>query len=537
MFQDLRERADGDIVDTDIAIAGAGAAGITTARELIGSGRKVLLIESGGFAPEAETQALNDGEIAGEPYSPLNEARLRCFGGTTHLWGGQCRPLDTIDFEARSWLPYSGWPLTRRNLEPYYRRAHEICELGPYLYDAEAWRAAVPALLDLDPSKWVNRLLHFSPPTQFGNAYRRELQDASNVTALLNANLVELILNGSAKAVTELKLKSLDGKTMIVRPKVAVLACGGIENARLLLASNKIMTSGIGNMNDLVGRFFMEHPNALIAYGVPLTDIKRYAAYFSTEGMRVRIPAGEAAIRVKLALAEDFQQAQRLRNAAIDVGWGHSRSEGYLALKRIFRSFERGEMPNRPSETFLTTMSDMRGIAAGLYGQLRGRGYLWFGANVEQEPNPASRVTLDRERDALASPKPRLEWRLTDGDKEAVRTTISLLGKELARLGVARTHIDGWLLKEDPHWEELDIRYHHMGTTRMSDDPKAGVVDRHGRVHGIANLYVAGSSVFPTSGYANPMLTIVALAVRLADHLKVKFAHETPAHRRLEHQL
>lgn len=524
MFKDLHDHAPGAVIETNIAIIGAGAAGIAAARDLIDSQRDVLLIESGDLTPDAETLALNDGKIVGEPYLPLDVIRLRYFGGTTNHWEGHCRPLDPIDFEKRSWVPYSGWPITYSDLEPYYERANALCELGPYDYDTRSWEPVVPNLFPLDKTKWVNRLWHHSPPTRFGEKYRDELKNARNVTVLFNANATEIVLNESARQVVEVKIKALGGKEAIVRPKIVVLACGGIENARLLLASNKVMTAGVGNGNDLVGRFFMEHPHAMIAYAVPLAgDAVKYKVYY--RGVRARIPAGEAFIQAKAGPTEEFQRAHQLRSGTIDVGIGYDRSAGYLSLRRTVKAvWEDGQMPDRFGEALLNMVGDIDGLATGLYRRFTDQQLFWFAASIEQEPNPASRVTLDRDLDSLGSPKPRLDWRLTAGDKIAVRTTIRLLGEELARTGVARMRIDDWLMEDDRHWEGLGIRYHNIGTTRMSDDPKMGVVDRDAKVHGIANLYIAGSSIFPTSGYANPTLTIVALTLRLTEHLRDKGA-------------
>jgi choline dehydrogenase-like flavoprotein len=519
MFHDLRSAAPDTIIETDIAIIGAGAAGIAMGRELIGSRRDVLLIESGDLFPDADTLALNEGKVVGEPYPALETTRLRFFGGTTNHWDGHCRPLDAIDFEKRDWVPYSGWPITRADLEPFYARANTVCELGPYDYETETWRSGLPKLMNLDPARWEDRLWHYSPPTRFGERYRDELKAATNVTVLMNANVVEIVLNSAAKEVRELKLKTLDGKAATVRLKTCVLACGGIENPRLLLASNGVMKNGIGNANDLVGRFFMEHPHALIAYAIPLeADITPYRAYFG--GVKASSEAGEAVIQSKPGLAEDFQRANRLRSATLDVGWGYDRSAGYLALRKAGKAIMDRQVPDDLGDTLLRMVRDIDGLASGLYSRLRKSDFFWFAPTIEQEPNPASRVTLDRERDAVGVPKPRLDWRLTRGDKDATRTTIRLLGEDMARAGIARMRIDEWLLENDGHWEELGIRYHQMGTTRMSDDPKTGVVDRNAKVHGVENLYITGSSIFPTSGYANPTLTIVALALRLCDHLR-----------------
>lgn len=518
MFQNLKEHQDGAIIETDLCIIGAGAAGITIAREFIGTHQNVLLLESGDLEPDGDTLALNEGTSVGEPHPPMETTALRFFGGTTNHWDGHCRPLDPIDFEARPWVPHSGWPITFKDLEPHYAKAVPIVEVGLNDFTAETWKAAFPGFIDWNPDRVVNRPWHLSPPTRFGEKYRDEMRRAENIHVLFNANVVNIQLSENAGAVAELALKTLEGKTAIVRPQRVVLACGGIENARLLLASNNVATAGVGNGNDLVGRYFMEHPHAIVAYAVPSGDITRFEPYFT--GTPGTVAAGSAVIRVKPGLSETLQRAQQLPNACLDMGYGYDRSSGYLAARGLGKAISDGRMPDHLGRSILTILGDLDGLAAGAYHYARKERMLWFGANTEQIPNPQSRVSLDNAADALGKPRARLNWQLTSLDKEATLRTCRIIGEELARLGIARMHIDEWMLNSDIHWPELLVRYHHMGTTRMSDDPKTGVVDKDCRIHGIANLYVAGSSVFATSGYANPTLTIVALSLRLAAQLK-----------------
>lgn len=518
MFGDLRRLEEGVTLRADFCIVGAGAAGITLARELATTGREVLLIESGGLEAEAATLALNEGEIEGLPYPPLDSARLRFYGGTTNHWDGHCRPLDAIDFEPRPWIPHSGWPLRSEDLAPFYPRAQEICELGPYRYAPEAWKPALSGLIPFASGRIVNRLWQFGPPTRFGPRYRAELASRRNVRVLLNANVVDIEVDDAVRTVTGLRIRAHDGPAGLVLPRVVVLAAGGIENPRLLLASNRRVEVGLGNGHDLVGRFFMEHPHALTAFAVPTVDVGRFAPYY--RGVAVATADGVAILRAKPGLSEAVQRAEQLPNACVDIGYGYDRSAGYLSLREAARLIERGHLSEDLMEEAVEMVGDLEGLTTGLFRQLVGQSVLWFGANAEQLPNPESRVLLGDTHDSLGMPRVRLSWRLTQQDKTAVRRCCRILGEELARLGIARMHLDAWLLAEEESWSGLGVRYHHMGTTRMSDEPATGVVDRDCRVHGIANLYVAGSSVFPTSGYANPTLTIVALAVRLAEHLK-----------------
>jgi choline dehydrogenase-like flavoprotein len=256
---DARTLAENTTVTTDICIVGAGAAGITLAREFSGKSFRVCLLESGGLEFENETQSLYAGEIVGLPYIPLEIARLRYFGGTTNHWGGFCQPLDESDFESREWIPHSGWPFSKSHLDPFYERAQSILELGPFRYEAEAWETESDRRLPFMGQGVITKMVQFSSPTRFGRVYRNEIAQAENIRTYLHANVIEIEATKDVQAVTRLRVACLQGNRFWVSGKLFILAAGGIENARLLLLSNKLQRGGLGNQNDLVGRFFMDH--------------------------------------------------------------------------------------------------------------------------------------------------------------------------------------------------------------------------------------------------------------------------------------
>jgi hypothetical protein len=257
MHIDARTLENGSLIEGDLCIVGAGAAGISIALEWINAGRKVLLLEGGGFDFEPRMQDLYRGEIVGLPYYPLHAAALHYFGGTTNHWAGMCSPFDPIDFEARPWVPHSGWPITRADLDPFYERAQKVLELTPYYdYDADSWSRRDSTLVPfaLDRRALVTKMWQFSPPTRFGNRYRDAIVGASAVHLYTYANVCEIQANEVVSAVDELRVRTIDGKEHRVRAARYVLACCTIQNARLLLASNARATSGLGNGHDLVGR-------------------------------------------------------------------------------------------------------------------------------------------------------------------------------------------------------------------------------------------------------------------------------------------
>jgi len=523
MIRDARRIEDGTVVACDLAVVGAGAAGITIARAFAGGRTRVCVLEGGGPDFEADVQALYQGETVGRPYFPLDVSRLRFFGGSTNHWDGRCRPLDPLDFAARPWVPLSGWPLGPADLDPYYREAQSVCGLGAFDYAPEAWLGPGQETLPADPARLVSRIWQYSPPLRFGEAYRDALEAADNVDVLLHANLGEIVTDEAGREVLALHVATLDGRRAEIRPTVAVLAAGGLENPRLLLASNRQLNVGLGNQNNMVGRCFMEHPHANAARAVVVDPA---VLGFYTRGMGAG-GAGDLEVVGCLTLAPDLQREEEILNFDALFTVDTVGDSGYAALRRIWNAAERGEWPDDLAGDLWQAMTDIGDTTAGLLGRFGLRAYrpdaasfrMWTSA--EQAPDPASRVVLADEVDALGMPRIRLDWRLSELDKRSFRAAHEAIARELGRTGLGRLQIADWVTAGADDWgPDLEGGHHHMGTTRMSDDPKRGVVDRDGKVHGMANLYVAGSSVFPTSGAANPTLTIVALALRLADSLR-----------------
>jgi choline dehydrogenase-like flavoprotein len=498
-------------IDADICIVGAGAAGIAMARELAGQPLRVVLLESGGLDFDPDVQALYQGETVGAPSAALDESRLRYFGGTSNHWMGYCRPLDPEDFTARPWVRLSGWPFGPAELASWYARAGSVLEVEGADYGAAHWQAHISPLLKgpLVTGRLRTAVFQQSPPTRLGERYRDELERADNVRVLLGANLVDIVTDAEARTVTGLDVACLDGRRFTVRPRIAVLACGGIENPRLLLNARGAAPAGLGNGHDMVGRCFMDHPTyeaADILLGVD-PDLAR--------------PPATQLIDTMVGLAPAVEQAEGLCRFATYV-FPHREAEapGYRALRDITKSLRRGRLPDQLWQLIGTTMGDLGGVADDLWRRFVAETpVLAVRIHPEVAPNPDSRVTLAPERCRLGLQRARLDWRIGEIDRRTIRRGLEILGEELGRHGLGRIRLAPWVL-EDGFEVPGNGGYHHIGTTRMSDDPRQGVVDRHGLVHGMANLYVAGSSVFPTCGYANPTLTLVALALRLADRLK-----------------
>ena len=525
MFEDLRS-LDNDLeLEADVVIVGAGAAGITLAMELRDSGLEVLLLESGAFELEPEVQELYEGRNLSFFESTLDTIRLRFFGGSTNHWNGVCRPLDPIDFEPRPWVADSGWPIRFEELRPYYEAAQRYCQLGAYGFDEAFWRArGVPAFPLESERIWTNFWM-FSPPTRFGPVYRAELERAGRVRVLLHANLVEIETDEGGREVTALRLANLAGKRARARGRAYVLATGGIENARLLLQPTPRQPKGVGNAHDVVGRYFVDHP--LLRSGRLLLTAAPESWRYFRRGVR------EQGMRIQRAFAPTAEEQRQSET----VNWAirtflpkdsFLKSAAARSLIHLRDELRRGEWPEDLGHHVATVVRNLDDVFLYLGDWLTDFFYLDpepfdIMLILEMPPLPDNRVRLYGERDALGLLRAELAVSLPDSLSHTIRRAHEVLGAELGRAGLGR--VEFRLETEEGAWKEFTHDgLHHMGATRMHENPRKGVVDRNCRVHGLANLYVAGSSVFTTAGYANPTLTLVALAARLADHLKRELA-------------
>lgn len=551
MLLDTSELPDGHELVADLVIVGAGAAGITIALELIGSGLSVLLLESGGAEEEPATQNLYAGTVVdAHLHSPPDRYRQRRYGGTTSIWGGRCTPFDPIDFAARDYAPAGGWPITRADVEPFYPRANALCEAGEFAYTAEetfgaAARPIVQGFVSADFS--TDRLERFSCPTNFATRYGHKLRASDNVQVVTHANLTQIVLDESGRQVTHLVLRSLGGKRLTARGASYVLATGGLETARLLLANRDRHAQGIGNDHDVVGRYYMCHLAGVIGnirFSCPPGSIFR--------GYRVS-PEG-IYCRQRFTLEAAAQRRERIGNFVARLHHPHITDPRHrnavlslLYLAKPLIPYEYAvRLHGHDAGTAGKWLRHVANVATDPFDAI---GFAWHmlrdrklaerkfpsiiinsKANLysvdfhaEQYPNASSRVLLDPTLDALGMPRIRIDWRYLSQDVHTCRRALEILARDFAASGVGQ-------LEFDPEQVEAEMtRFgayggHHIGTARMGSNPRSSVVDADCRVHGLENLFVTGSAVFATSSQANPTLTVVALALRLAAHVRSEAA-------------
>jgi choline dehydrogenase-like flavoprotein len=531
VLSDARELASDQQIEVDVCIVGAGPAGISLARELIGSGAQVWLLESGGRDMERRAQQLNRGQSVGYPIHLPHQSRVRAFGGTSRHWlkpgdeSWAARPLDPVDFEVRPGIRHSGWPFDRSHLDPYYVHAQTLCELGPFDYDPSRWsdQARTPPL-PLAPDAVETTL--FQHGTADFDRYYQELVRAPNVRLLLHASVVELATGEDPGRVDRVELRREDGSRCFVRARLVVLAAGGIENPRLLLLSRRVHRRGLGNDRDLVGRFFAERLSARTGYIVPaIPDLTDPAGFYNVHeaapGVRV-----QGALRV----CDAAQRERQLLNCAFFLATRNlsMTAEAIRSVATLVKARRRRPLPAGMLghlRNVATGLGDLSAFAVDLRRPDDARTILALRVQAEQAPNPGSRVTLGTRRDRFGLPVARVDWRPAPSDRASIRASQKAVDTALRAAGLG--HVEFMLGDEHPPML-MEGNFHHLGATRMHTDPARGVVDADCRVHGVRNLYVAGSSVFPTYGCSNPTLTVVALALRLADHLKKRLAGTLP---------
>lgn len=525
MFHDARTIPAGTVLQGDICIIGAGAAGIALAHALLGRGLRTILLESGGLELEEPTQALYQGEIRGVPQQDTDATRLRYFGGTTNHWAGWCRKLEPHDLRPPDPADPRRWPFGREELDPWYTAAHRLLGLGPDDDALEPWlQAAGRPALALDPAR-LRTVLFQVNAARLGSEHEARFRAAPDLDVVLHANALELVTDATAGRVTEVRARSLGGAEFAVAARRVVLAAGGLENARLLLLSNRAQPAGLGNTHDLVGRYFMDHPwlahFGFVLFSQPAPDLRLYLDETEARGTTILAALAPAAPEPGIG---GFRVLLRPSRRVVEGVTALKSIGGDIAALRFPRDLlgNLGRAASDYDAVIDSTWKTLFRTRKGPFGTPEPHQGPIVGAhldiNVEQMPNPQSRVTLSRARDALGQNRLVLDWRPGAAEKRTIRRAVERVGQEVGRLGLGRLR-GNTLADTDPWPGDLQGSRHHMGTTRMSDSPRTGVVDADCRVHGLANLYIAGSSVFPGGGYANPTLTIVALALRLAETL------------------
>lgn len=582
----LSETPEQDTIETDLVIIGGGPVGLTLAREFFGAKTNVLVLESGDLEPEETASALSTLENAGAPLAPAQRERreaylsrlaktwssdeqpygvqFRVLGGGTHAWAGKSAAFDAIDTQARAWVPHSGWPVSRADLDPYLDRAALRLNLGPNCYDDAFWRLAgktqpQPALETgvLRDFFWQfarSRVDRFDI-MRFGPEFLTE--EAPNVRVLLNATVTDIETSPDGGRFAGVTAKSRDGAVRRIKARAAVLAAGAVQNPRLLLASNRVAPAGLGNDHDVVGRYLMDHANVILGGFAP-RDHAKISNRFGFYGLK----AGDGVHMYMhgIALSPETQEREGLLNCSAYLDPVRAPDDPWDALKRLLRrrsakpfsdiaavfsspgimasglgrrALKSRAVPGPVKDAVINAVIALRPNRAVEEFQTDGLPHKLTDVKIEaaseQRPDPDSRITLSGATDALGMPRARVDWRINDQERRSLMRLGQLMALSFERAGLPSPLLEPWVAEGRAEDAPIIDCAHMMGTTRMAADPKFGVVDPHCRVHGVEGLYVAGGSVFPTGGHANPTLMMLALAIRLADQLKADLGADASA--------
>jgi choline dehydrogenase-like flavoprotein len=526
-FIDCRTGAVTDRIDAQICIVGAGAAGLTLARSLGDKIPGVILIESGGLDLDGATQGLYVAKNLGLPYFDLAASRLRFFGGTTNHWSGYCRANDDIDYEGRPTLNLPKWPVSHDALAPFIEQAAALLGIESkffeprYFFEREGFKP--DQTIGDDKGVLETKVFQIATDIRLGKKYREELAGFQDFRAYLHLNATHVQLAANGGSVEHLVCKTLNGKEVRVTAKHFVLACHAIENARLLLVSNDVMKTGIGNAFDHVGRYFMDHVQIFASKFIPNSNFPALynAQYALARNLNANLGFTDTALRELDILQYYCRFQSRYTSEAI--------AQSIIAVRQGF--MEPGDLDYlKDVSAVLADLSGAIEFSLSRFGRYKLRSgqetrfasllpaYFLMDHRIEQAPNPKSRIVISDRRDALGNLIADLDWRLSEPDYKSFKVAQAKIAAELAARGLGRCEL------EEITPELVDSRvkghYHNIGTTRMSAEPRDGVVDPDGRVHGVANLHVAGSSIFPTAGYSGPTMMIIGFALRLADRLK-----------------
>lgn len=522
MIVDLEQSANLPQFSADACVVGAGAAGIVLAAELLSQGKHVLLLESGGSAIEPAAQALNDFVYSGQPHTGANIGRFRALGGTTTSWGGQVLELDEEDFAERPWVPGSGWPFPKQELESYYERALNAERLGQVIRsDGEVWREMKVAAPDL-ASALKPYFTRWCPLPNFAWLYRDTFK-SPNLFVVLHATATAILLNEGGTRVRGIRCRTLSGREQTFSAQQYVLSLGTIESVRFLLQPLPGEQILPWNRSGLLGRHFQSHID-LNAASVPAADAPRLRRWFANAYLRGH------KYHPKFRLSPPVQRQWGVLNIAGSVTCINPDERELRRAKALARNIVQGRGPLIWADLppAFRQLSALLKLGYGYRVERRAHwprdSAFWLRTHCEQEPLSQSRITLTGDRDATGLFRAHLDWRVSPLEWKTIRSFTGLVQRAFADLGLADI-LPRLELQLDDGFEKIvfDDSHHHMGGTRMAASPADGVVDPQLRLHGVDNAYVCSASVFPTSGFSNPTHTLIALAIRLADHLNEKF--------------
>ena len=512
MFKDLNDLSIQESISCDICIVGSGPAGISVAKKLLGSDVKVILLESGGIEPSVEHNELNKGENSGPRFLSLDASRVRCFGGASRIWAGHCAPFTKEDFKEKSFVPLSGWPIRKKDLDFYYKEAAEMLGISYDLFNHNNSINNSFSGVSFPELKGENSFLSSfvlqkssASNRNFGTKYKKIFSDSNNIDVIFHSTVTKINVSENGKHIANIEAQDITKKKCIINAKKFVLAAGALENPRLLLDANNVFTNGIGNEKGFVGSCFMSHP------GVPgVAEI-----FKTTKGLCLSKEKYSNDPMYQFASSTSEQLNNKILGHGFDLKPAldfanrstYSSARLNTDYKKLFKHLNIGQ------------------TAEKVFCKYNGNKYssnLWnLNVGLEQEPSHRNHLTLSSlSKDFFGVPLINMFWAdISKREIVTVEKSIKLLARQFGRTNSGRVKYTEDFISGKAFYQPDSVN-HHIGTTRMAKTIHKGVVDNNCKVFSISNLYISGSSVFPTSSIVNPTYTIIALSLRLGDYLK-----------------
>lgn len=537
------EAYDKDTINCDLCIIGSGAAGTTLALN-ISSKKKILLVESGGFETNQinqrffESDYLLNNKLIQENYQDTAANRLMTIGGTTQHWSGGCNPFTKDHFQKREWVPYSEWPINYSDLKDYYIRAQKILELSPednLMYGKELWneidRGDFPlteGIFDFSFEKRSGYLIeegyiNWPGPIRFQDIIKSKIQNnKDNIDLVYNAHVTEMSLNSNKTSIENITLRSLNKKKIKVKANTFFLGAGGLGNAKILMNFEKNNYNKDYQNKSLTGKFFLNHP---------IGQIGELHTYDSASALKIHesfkiAKYSKNRIRPVSYLSNQKQKDFEILNHCMFMDGTYDRTSGVYTLNEIKKSMSQRDWSKITFSNLIRILKDIDDVSLQTYRFIKDQGVVTPVTNKiaikmlsEQCPNPLSKILLSEKKDLFENNSLIVNWSLNEIDKRTVEVVCDHLVAEFQKKKIGRFKINEWILDKKELLGEREGTAHYGGVTRMSEDKSSGVVDKNLKYHNLENLFISGSSVFPTESFVNPTLTITALSLRLADYL------------------
>jgi len=511
MHVDLEQLEATDPRQSRFCIVGGGIAGLILAHRLARSGMEVHLLEAGGLELEERSQTLYQAEMSERIHPGSTEGRFRIFGGSSTRWGGQLLPYTDDIFTPVPGSPSTPWPIGTSDLEGYYDEIQSIMHV-----DTLPFTDALLAQLGRPPVSFSPELrLRYSKWAPFSkrnlaHTIGRECLAHSRIKLFTHANVAAL--EGPGDHIDSARVLDYRGRVFQFRADQFIVACGTIESSRLLLSS-----PGVANRSDQIGRYFHDH------LSLPAATLSRAARRYVFDRLGPFLIGG-VLHTCKIEARSELQRDRGLIAVMAHIIIQEPEDSGTAAVRNLSISVQRGKLKEAWTRNLLPMLRGAGEVARLLWSSrvlkrraVSSRATVRLHIDMEQPGSPDNRIRLSPQLDALGLRKAIVDWRVGDAEYDTGIKFAKIIKQEMEAAGFpAFDWAPGLLEGTLPAMVDT---YHAMGGLRMGTDPTASVVDTDLKVHGLSNLHVASCAVFPSGGSSNPTFTLMALAMRLGDHL------------------